>query len=203
MSLANRNRSFNPPEIPKKIHFIWLGDKPMPKIADKCINSWKTIMPDYEVKIWNDWDESLLGTEFKDVYDYLKVYAFKSDVLRVAIINKIGGIYSDIDLELIRDIRPYIKYMNFFGGMYRFSTKFANTPLGGIPNHFISRTILTSMRDLKNKNLMNRPAWTYYATERVLETYKPAYIGTFSEQIPVEGDFMVHYSQHDRTQEIT
>ena len=41
--------------IPKKIHYIWLGGKPLPKIAEKCIKSWKKHCPDYEIRIVAQW----------------------------------------------------------------------------------------------------------------------------------------------------
>lgn len=198
----DRNRTHQPFQIPKNIHFIWLGNQPMPKISDTCINSWKTLMPDYTIKIWNDWDVSLLGTEFKDVFDYEKVYSFKCDVLRVAIINKFGGIYSDLDLELLTDIRPYIKYMNFFGAIYRPTKKFASVPLGSIPNHIISRTILNDIKNAKNNPTIKKNGpWIYYRMENILETYKPAHLGAFTEDEPVEGDNFVHYAEANRESE--
>ena len=40
--------------IPKVIHYIWLGGQPLPKIAEKCISSWKKYCPDYEIKRWDE-----------------------------------------------------------------------------------------------------------------------------------------------------
>ena len=40
--------------IPKIIHFCWFGDKKMPRMARKCLNSWKKYCPDYEIKLWNE-----------------------------------------------------------------------------------------------------------------------------------------------------
>ena len=40
--------------IPKVIHYIWLGGKPLPKIAQKCIESWKKFCPNFEIKKWAD-----------------------------------------------------------------------------------------------------------------------------------------------------
>ena len=40
--------------IPKKIHYCWFGGKPKPKLAEKCIASWKKYCPGYEIIEWNE-----------------------------------------------------------------------------------------------------------------------------------------------------
>ena len=38
----------------KYIHYCWFGDKPLPKLAKKCIKSWKKYLPDYEIIKWSE-----------------------------------------------------------------------------------------------------------------------------------------------------
>ena len=38
----------------KYIHYCWFGGKPLPKLARKCLESWKKYLPDYEVICWNE-----------------------------------------------------------------------------------------------------------------------------------------------------
>ena len=40
--------------IPKVIHYCWFGGKPKPKLAEKCLKSWKKYCPDYEIVEWNE-----------------------------------------------------------------------------------------------------------------------------------------------------
>ena len=40
--------------IPKIIHYCWLGKKPLPPLAKKCLKSWQKFCPDYEIKFWNE-----------------------------------------------------------------------------------------------------------------------------------------------------
>lgn len=90
--------------INKVIHYIWLGGKPMPKIFKKCYKSWKKYCPDFEIKRW---DESNLDLEkYQFVKDALKAgkYAFASDVFRTEIIYNEGGVYLDIDVEILKPI---------------------------------------------------------------------------------------------------
>lgn len=90
--------------IPKIIHYIWLGGKPLPKIAEKCIESWKKFCPDYEIRRWDENNLDLDKYKFcRDAYN-AKKYAFASDVLRTDILYQFGGIYFDIDVELIKPL---------------------------------------------------------------------------------------------------
>ena len=40
--------------IPKVIHYCWFGGAEKPAIVQKCINSWKTHLTDYEIIEWNE-----------------------------------------------------------------------------------------------------------------------------------------------------
>lgn len=82
--------------IPKKIHYIWLGNKPLDKVSWQCIESWRKILPDYEIICWSD-EECLEMIEknayAKEAYERRK-YAFVSDYLRLYILfSRGGGIY--------------------------------------------------------------------------------------------------------------
>lgn len=39
--------------IPKKIHYIWLSNDPLPPLQKLCIESWKRHCPDYEIVHWD------------------------------------------------------------------------------------------------------------------------------------------------------
>lgn len=102
--------------IPKKIHYIWLGGKPLPPLAKKCLSSWRNFMPDYEIVRW---DESNLDLDFcdyaREAYK-AKKWAFASDYARFKILYEQGGIYLDTDVEVIRSLEPILDqgpYMGF------------------------------------------------------------------------------------------
>ena len=95
--------------IPKIIHYIWLGGKELPKIAEMCIESWKKFCPDYEIRRWDESNLDLNKYQFvKDALDNKK-YAFASDVLRTEILYTYGGIYFDIDVELLKPINSILE----------------------------------------------------------------------------------------------
>ena len=95
--------------IPKTIHYIWLGGKPLPKIAEKCIKSWQRFCPDYKIKRWDETNLDLNKYQFVKDAIQAKKYAFASDVLRTEILYNEGGIYLDIDVEIIKPIDACLK----------------------------------------------------------------------------------------------
>ena len=38
----------------KYIHYCWFGDKPLSKLAKKCIKSWENYLPDYKIIKWSE-----------------------------------------------------------------------------------------------------------------------------------------------------
>lgn len=113
--------------IPKKIHYCWFGKNRLPDKAVKCINSWKKYCPDYEIIEWNEdnFDVRQNGyTEF--TYDDRK-FAFLSDYARLQIVLKEGGLYFDVDVEIIRPLDELLVHKAFFG----FETEeYVNTGVG-------------------------------------------------------------------------
>lgn len=111
---TNRNHKKSQ-SIPKIIHYCWFGGKPLPDSAKKCIDSWKKYFPDYEIKQWNESNFDInLCNYTKEAYEREK-YAFLSDVVRLFVIERFGGIYFDTDVEVISDYDDILKKGAFFG----------------------------------------------------------------------------------------
>ena len=88
--------------IPKKIHYCWFGKGQKPKLAEKCIESWKKYCPDYEIIEWNE-DNFNLDTNGYTRYCYSnKKWAYLSDFVRLCVVEEYGGIYFDTDVELLK-----------------------------------------------------------------------------------------------------
>ena len=101
--------------IPKKIHYCWFGRNPLPKLAVKCIESWKKYLPDYEIVEWNEdnFDVNMIPYT-KEAYE-AKKYAFVSDYARFWILFHFGGIYFDTDVEVIKRLDDIIERGPFMG----------------------------------------------------------------------------------------
>lgn len=101
----------------KYIHYCWFGNKPLPKLAYQCIESWKKYLPDYEIKCWNEENSDLDECAFvREAYDNKK-WAFVADYIRTKAIYEYGGIYFDTDMEITKPIDNIIKENQGFLGV--------------------------------------------------------------------------------------
>ena len=101
--------------IPKVIHYCWFGKGEMPKLAKKCIKSWKKYCPDYEIICWNEDNFDITQNRYMlEAYKAGK-WAFVSDYARLKIIYDNGGIYLDTDVELIKPIDDLLNNNGFMG----------------------------------------------------------------------------------------
>lgn len=101
--------------IPKKIHYCWFGEKKKPKVIERCINSWKEVLDDYEIIEWNESNFDVNSNKFiREAYS-LKKYAFVSDFVRVYALYNFGGIYLDTDVEVFKSFDDFLKEESFWG----------------------------------------------------------------------------------------
>ena len=101
--------------IPKIIHYCWLSGDPIPENLQKCMNSWKKHLPDYEFILWdrNRFDiNSTLWT--KQAFE-AKKYAFAADYIRLYAVYNYGGIYMDMDVEVVKSFNELLNYPYIFG----------------------------------------------------------------------------------------
>ena len=46
--------------IPKVLHVVWLSGDPLPDLVQKCVSSWREVMPDFGIRLWTLDDLSCL-----------------------------------------------------------------------------------------------------------------------------------------------
>ena len=101
--------------IPRKIHYCWFGRGEMPQLAKDCIASWHKYMPDWEYKLWNEDNFDINYNDYtREAYE-AKKYAFVSDVARLFALEQEGGLYFDIDFEVLKSFDPLLSYQAFAG----------------------------------------------------------------------------------------
>lgn len=102
--------------IPKIIHYCWFGRNPKPKLAKKCMRSWKKYCPGYRIMEWNEdsFDLSSAPLYVRQAYE-AKKWAFVTDWVRLKVVYDHGGIYLDTDVELRKSLSPLLKYSAYFG----------------------------------------------------------------------------------------
>lgn len=102
--------------IPKTIHYCWFGGNLKPKLAKKCLDSWKKYCPDYEILEWNEgnYDISAAPLYVRQAYE-AKKWAFVTDYVRLQVVWENGGIYLDTDVELLKGLDDLLDNEAFFG----------------------------------------------------------------------------------------
>ena len=96
--------------IPHILHFIWLGGKPVPNIIKSWINNHKN----WEVKIWTEENLKLsyINNHINDIHK--KRYNQKSDIIRLELLYRYGGVYVDTDILSIKNISNLLDNCDVF-----------------------------------------------------------------------------------------
>lgn len=89
--------------IPKKIHYVWVGDQDkIHEVEKEWMEEVKAMHPDWEVKIWSDKDVPVNTYLTKCLAENLHNYA--ADYIRAYVLYHQGGIYLDTDVKLLKPI---------------------------------------------------------------------------------------------------
>lgn len=101
--------------IPKIIHYCWLSDNKIPLELQKYMETWKVILPDYEFMLWDLKRFDINSSRWvKEAFDNKK-YAFAADYIRLYAVYNYGGIYMDMDVEVIKKFDDLLYNDYFFG----------------------------------------------------------------------------------------
>jgi mannosyltransferase OCH1-like enzyme len=104
--------------IPKIIHYCWLSNDPYPDKIIKCMESWKKCLPDYEFKKWDTVAFDVNTVQWvKEAYE-AKAYTFAADYIRLFAVYNYGGIYLDVDVEVIKSFDSLLTDKSFMGFEY-------------------------------------------------------------------------------------
>lgn len=99
--------------IPRKIHYVWLGDQSLPPKDEKYIKDWQKLNPDFEIRRWTEKDIDLKKYPLvKKALDE-KQWAFAADIIRMYAVYQEGGIYLDTDIELVKPLDSLLKFKAF------------------------------------------------------------------------------------------
>lgn len=101
--------------IPKIIHYCWFGRTEKPESVKAYIDTWRTVMPDYEIREWNEDNFDIGYCAFtREAYAF-RNYAFVADVCRLKVLYEYGGIYFDTDIEVLKPFDDYLHHHSFCG----------------------------------------------------------------------------------------
>lgn len=95
--------------VPRVVHYCWFGCNPKPPAVERFIRNWREVLPDYEIREWNEENFDIEAWPYASQAQAAKRYAFVSDVARLHALYTCGGVYLDTDVEVRR---PFDHLMN-------------------------------------------------------------------------------------------
>lgn len=103
-------------QIPKIIHYCWFGGKQKPADVEYCLDTWRKVLPDYQIMEWNEENFSVEDSVpyVQEAYSVGK-WAFVSDYVRLSALEVYGGIYLDTDVEIFRRFDELLDCQMFMG----------------------------------------------------------------------------------------
>lgn len=170
--------------IPKKIHQIWLGPKPFPQHLTFCVNSCKRLHPDWEYQLWTEAEIKglLLDAKIKKFVLNNKINPGKrSDVLRLSLLQKFGGVYLDIDFYCYKRLDALHENFDFYCGVCNKFCEINNAVIGSLPNHPLITACLDKIklrRTTTDSLVIMSETGPYFFTEQVIKYLNKNYNDT-------------------------
>ena len=151
--------------IPKRLHFVWVGDQAKKPIAQ--INTWKLLNPDYQVTVWtndslkNGWR---LAGAMQHYWEDAKCGV--ADCMRWEILYEYGGIALDADSECVRSLEDWLLEPDIFACWESEILRpglIANGVVGAVPNHPLIGQIISDM----TQEEVDGPPWIWSGPGRL------------------------------------
>jgi mannosyltransferase OCH1-like enzyme len=145
------------PNIPKKIHVIWVGDEK--KRPDHYISTWRDNHPSWEFRLWGNAELDRLSWRSKKQIEIFRTagqWEGVADLMRYEILCEHGGVYADADSMCVRALDDWLLKMRMFAvweSEQHCPGLVANTYIGTIPQHPALCAII------KATSRMHSPIW--------------------------------------------
>lgn len=152
--------------IPACFHFIWIGPKEFPEKMLANIKTWHKFHPKHEIFLWVDRKRDVAAPyitvknideiKLNLAREYLESesYGEKSDILRYQILQEMGGVYVDVDVECHKSIDAFMQNYRFFAGLEEIMPmvdhkylRLCNCVIGSAAHHPILEKTQKEVRD--------------------------------------------------------
>lgn len=139
MQMAKRS-----PAIPRTIHYCWFGGRELPDLAKECIESWHQLCPSYEITRWDESNFDVNQYEYTWQAAEKEKWSFVSDVARLDVLYREGGIYMDTDVRLLKPLDGLLHQKGFVG-----VEKWGNINTGGCVGAVMHHPMIREMLDYR------------------------------------------------------
>ncbi|WP_029008558.1 glycosyltransferase [Azospirillum halopraeferens] len=97
--------------IPRILHHLWKDADVPPRLA-AFRATWRRLHPDWEHRLWTDADLRAFvareAPDFLPVYDAYEEPIRRADAARYLILQRLGGLYVDLDFECLKPLDPLL-----------------------------------------------------------------------------------------------
>jgi mannosyltransferase OCH1-like enzyme len=131
--------------IPRIFHSLWLGTAPFPEEFARYQQTWRDHHPDWELRFWTE-DDLPDGLRRPEVYEKLRPPWVRTDILRLEVVWRFGGVHIDTDFECVRSIEPLLDGVDFFTAWMEQGKRVNNAIMGAVPGHPIVDRALDEIR---------------------------------------------------------
>jgi len=134
-------------KIPKVIHYTWFSGEPIPDNLLACMDSWKRFCPDFEIVEWNSQNYDLTVNPYVREAIESKRWGFAGDYVRLDVIYRFGGVYLDLDVELVRSIDELL-YNSAYCGYETSKNINFGSGFGAVKRHPLIKTLRDAYDEL-------------------------------------------------------
>lgn len=141
--------------IPKKLHFIWVGDESLR--PDVYIDTWRRQHPDFEIQVWgnSEWkNRDWINREHMDrIAAQARGLAGVADLMRWEILLEEGGFALDADSVCLQRLPEWLFDCDLFAvweNEYVRPGLVANGYVGAVPGHSVIQRVVSELRDLRD-----------------------------------------------------
>lgn len=179
--------------IPRIFHQIWLGPNPLPDDFARYVESWRRHHPDWEHHLWTE--ETIPPDLHPAVYERLRSPAERSDVFRLELLVRHGGIYVDTDFECLRPLDELIAGVDLFAADAK-DGRVNNALIGAAAGHPAMVRGLAEVRPVTRYGVVDKFGTGPFFVDRIL---KDAGATVFERRLfypsPVEQDdaYAIHH----------
>jgi len=152
--------------IPKILHQIWLGPNPMPSEFIEWRNKWQTLHPDWTYMFHTDDILKEIPMYLQEYIDTCSHYSSKSNILRLYVVFKYGGVYCDTDFEWNQNIDVFLD--NKFIIARQHGNLYCNAFFGSVPGN----PVITYQLDRLQDYIKQSPPWGPTLMTRAIENNK-------------------------------
>ena len=116
----------------------------MPEEFVEYGETWKRHHPSWEFRLWTE-DNLPIDLRRPESYERLRMPAERSDILRLDVLWRFGGVYVDTDFECRASIEPLLQGLDFFSAQLK-PGRVNNAIIGSVEGHPILDRALPDIR---------------------------------------------------------